>query len=368
VGNRRESWRVPADFGWHGTDRLKAVLGQFHGRATQGAKRAMLALRLVPPPFRIQIDVTDRCNFRCPTCSKWKAPPSAGELEAEQWKRVLDRVRHAALLREISISGGEPFARPDLLEILALAKGHRLRVVLVSNGWFLDEDVLRELEEIGLDRLLISLNSLEREVHDESRATPGSYDRIMRFIELWCSKPREVDLCLTTIVMEPNCGELSSMARFAHQQGLDGIIFQVLAPDGAHYSFGQASSMPRTTDAWYATDPYWVRNISLLRQQVAELLRMQGRGCPIINPPSQLRSFTRYFEDPEAVRTVPCLGTLSRLYIDPFGDVRLCYGYPSIGNILEDNPFQLWWGRQARRIRQQSKACTRPCRMLNNNL
>jgi MoaA/NifB/PqqE/SkfB family radical SAM enzyme len=281
---RSEPWGVPADLDWHAKDRLKGMSGQFHGTATQGAKRAMLALRLVPPPLRIQIDITDRCNFRCPTCSKWKAPPSTGELGAEEWKTVFDRLRHAALFREISISGGEPFARPDFLEILALAKGHWHRVVLVSNGWFLDEDVLRELEEIGLDRLLISLNSLEREVHDESRATPGSYDRIMRFIELWRSKPREVDLCLTTIVTEANCGELASMARFAHQQGLDGIIFQVLAPDGAHYSFGQASSMPRTTDAWYATDPYWVRSLSLLRQQVGELLGMQGRGCPIINP------------------------------------------------------------------------------------
>jgi MoaA/NifB/PqqE/SkfB family radical SAM enzyme len=352
----------------HRRDRLKGMLVQFHGRATQGAKRAMLALKMVPPPFRIQIDVTDRCNFRCPTCSKWRTAPSVRELDLHEWKRVLEKVRHAALLGEISISGGEPFARRDLLEILKSATEHRLRVVLMSNGWFLDEDVLGQLEEIGLDRLMISLNSLERELHDQSRAMSGSYDRIQQFIDVWRTQPRAVELCLTTIVMEPNCGELSSLARFAQERGLDGIIFQVLAPPGAHYSFGKESSMPRVADTWHANDPYWVRSTGLLHSQIDELLHMQGRGCPIINPPSQLRSFTRYFEDPAAARAVPCLGTLSRLYIDPFGDVRLCYGYPPIGNVLEGNPLRLWWGGRARRIRRESKACTRSCRMLNNNL
>ena len=347
---------------------LRGTLNRFRGDVTQASKRAMLRLGIVPPPFRVQIDITDKCNFRCPTCSKWRTAPSTEELELYEWKAVFEKIRDAPLLREISISGGEPFARPDILKILELAKQQKLRVVLISNGWFVNAGVFQQLEEVGLDRLMVSLNSLEEFAHDRSRATPGSYERIIQLIETWRARPRTTDLCLTTVVMEPNCGELSSLASFAHEKGLNGIIFQVLAPDEAHYPFYNEPCMPKSAAAWHVNDPLWVRSVDTLRQEIDKLLRMQKGSCPIINPPSQLRNFPLYYEKPETARTLPCLGTLSRMYIDPFGDIRLCYGYPPIGNILRDDPRQVWRSEQARRIRRDSQKCTRLCRMLNNNL
>ena len=116
--------------------RSRGALNWFLGNATQMSKRAMLHLGVVPPPFRIQIDLTDRCNFRCPTCSKWRAESSTRELELHEWKTVFAVIRDVPLIREISISGGEPFMRPDVLRILELAKQQELRTVLISNGWF----------------------------------------------------------------------------------------------------------------------------------------------------------------------------------------------------------------------------------------
>jgi hypothetical protein len=108
--------------------------------------------------------------------------------------------------------------------------------------------------------------------------------------------------------------------------------------------------------------------VDALHQQVEELLAMQRRGHRIVNPPSQLRRFSLYYERPEAVRRAPCLGTLSRMYVDPYGDVRLCYGFPPIGNVLDGDPRALWRSEAAQRIRVASRRCTRLCRMLNNNL
>ena len=332
------------------------------------SKRAMFRLGIVPPPFRISIDITDRCNLRCPTCSKWRRPPSTEELSLDQWKLALERLRGVPLLREIAIAGGEPFTRPDCLRIIEHAKTQGFRTLLISNGWFVDEEHLRMIEGVGLDTLMISLNSLVRSVHDESRGTRGSHERIMDLLEMWQGQAGGTRLSLLTIVLESNCGELAELARFAGRAGLAGIMYQVLLPTEVHYCFAAEHSMPTPAATWYEDNPLWVENLPTLRRQIGKLLELQAAGYPILNPPSQLERFTTYYEDPGRAASVPCLGTVSRLHIDPLGQMRLCYGYPPIGHILQDDPRQAWRGKQARQIRQASRTCALPCRMLNCNL
>ena len=349
------------------TYKFRQSLTRLRREMTQRAKLAMLRLGVVPPPFQIQIDFTDACNFRCPTCSKWMVRPSPDELGLDAWRQVLARIGHVPLLRKISVSGGEPFARADLLPFLELAKQQGLEIVLITNGWFLGGDTLDKLESTGVDRLMVSLNSLNAAVHDETRGKPGSQARVLEAVDAWRARPRSMDLCLATAVMEGNCGELAALLQFVEDKGLTGIIYQVLAADEAHYPFARDAQMQELAADWYAHNPRWVRRIEILRQQVDELLARQQAGAPVLNPPPQLRNFVLYYEDPAAIRKLPCLGTLTRLYIDPFGDMRLCYGYPPIGNALRDDPREAWRGEAARRIRRDSAHCTRLCRMLNNN-
>ena len=347
---------------------LKGRLNQARGNVTQAAKRALLRLRVVPPPFRIQIDITDRCNFRCPTCSKWLAADAAHELTRDEWGTVFRKIRRIPLLREISITGGEPLVRPDIMDILSLAREQQLRIVLISNGWHVTEEILQKVEQIGVDVLLVSLNSLDPSIHDGSRTAPGSHARIMQLIETWRKRQRTMGLCLQAVVIADNCEELCALARFAQEKGLNGILYQALAPVEVHYSFSTVKRMLDTKKAWYDHHPDWVRDVDTLRSEITSLLCMQRAGYPVLNPSVQLKHFPLYYEDPDATTAIPCLGTLSRMYIDPFGDIRLCYGYPPVGNALHDDPMEGWRGGRARGIRRDSRTCSRLCRVLNNNL
>jgi len=350
------------------TGKLRGAANRARGDATQMSKRAMLRLGIVPPPFRVSIDITDRCNFQCPTCSKWHHPPSPEELSLDQWQLVLDRLRGVPLLGEIAIGGGEPFVRADVLQVVELARERGFRTHLISNGWLVDESLLRDAEQAGLDTLMISLNSLTASIHDDSRGKTGSHERIMGLVEAWAAGEHKTKLCLSTIVIEANCGELAGLARFAQEKGISGIMYQVLLPTEVHYSFCATPSMPQLDAAWHEHHPLWVRSLPTLEQQISDLLELRAEGLPILNPTAQLRRFVTYYEDPRRAAVTPCLGTLSRLHIDPLGEMRLCYGYPPIGNILRDDPRQAWRGGQAKQIRQASTECTRPCRMLNCNL
>jgi sulfatase maturation enzyme AslB (radical SAM superfamily) len=347
--------------------KLRGTLRRTWARGTQESKRAMVRLGIVPRPFRISIDITDRCNFRCPTCSKWRHPPPPHELGLEEWRIALDRLRGFPLLREIAIGGGEPLLHADVLGIIELAHERGFRTTLISNGWLIDQGLLESLERVRLDTLIISLNSLTPSVHDETRGKPGSHDRIMNLVENWCATSR-TQLLFSTIVLEPNCGELVELAQFVRDEDLRGILFQVLLPTEVHYTFSEGASMPPIAGDWTESNPLWVRSLPKLGQEIDALLDLQAKGYPVLNPASQLRRFISYYEDPGRAATVACLGTHFRLHIDPLGDMRLCYGFPPIGNVLRDDPRQAWKNERATQIRSASIDCSRPCRLLNCNL
>lgn len=331
-------------------------------------KRTLFRLHIVPPPLRVSIDITNRCTFRCPTCSKWRDDSSGPELDFTAWRQILKKIRVIPLLREIAVSGGEPFIRDDMTAILEEAAGNRLRSVIVSNGDLITDEIFTRLSRIPGCTLMLSLNSLREDTHDASRGVTGSYAAIMQCIERWRTRPGLLKLSLSTVIMGPNSSDLIPLAHFVREKGLTGIIYQALLPTDVHYSFAGRACMPDPDDYWYAHNPLWIKDPDTHRRNITELLKLQRRGVPILNPPSQLNQIRRYGADPSAIGRLPCIGTVQRLYIDPVGDMRLCYGYPPIGNILIDDPAAVWRGKQARNIRMAARLCNKPCRLLNCNL
>ena len=334
----------------------------------QASKRALYRLNVVPPPLKAKMHLTDACNFRCPTCLKGIDADPGRELTTEQWKAALDRLSGVPYLHDVTFSGGEALLRRDIDDIVAHAKRLRFHVTLITNGWSVDAGVLARLRALGVDQLIVSLNSLRAAVHDDSRARPGSHEHIMRLIETWRQGPPRPRVCLEAVVMQPNCGELVEMARFVREQGLSGIIYQPLGAVESHYSFAGNPTMPAGELAWWLRDPYWVRDLDTLRAQVAELVCLRRRGWPILSRAWHLRRFERYFRDPESVPEIVCVGTLTSLYVDPFGGMRLCCGYGAVGNVLTDEPRAAWRSPRAQEIRLASHTCPRLCRMLNCNL
>jgi MoaA/NifB/PqqE/SkfB family radical SAM enzyme len=146
----------------------------------------------LPRPHFLDLAVTWRCNARCIMCDTWRSgelnPAGvAGELSVEQWRTILER--DAEFLREVrkvGLTGGEPFLRPDLVELVRLWH-QRLpgaAMSLVSNG-LLTGRILDALEQIreffpGLV-FSVSLDGLGP-VHDQVRGVPGAFDKALATI------------------------------------------------------------------------------------------------------------------------------------------------------------------------------------------
>jgi MoaA/NifB/PqqE/SkfB family radical SAM enzyme len=335
--------------------------------AGQMVKRTLVRAEFAPAPFRIKASVTDRCNFHCPTCSKWRGARPQEELSAAQWKIIFQRLRRLPLMNEVTIGGGEPFARPDIFEILESAKAQGFYIVVISNGWSITPDRMRELNRLGVNRLIMSLNSLSESVHDKTRAMPGSGGHVLELIEAWRGF-RKPELAIEAVIMEDNVGELAELARFIHEKGMQGLILQALAPSETHYAFGRYDTMPPLAPDWHKDNPAWVRSLDVLRAQLAELLSLKHAGMPVFNPSWQLKCFAAYYENPQSILGVPCVGPVSAMHVDPFGNTRLCHGLQPIGNVLRDSPRAIWRSAAARAQRRERRSCDQICRILNGNL
>lgn len=117
----------------------------------------------------VRLSVTDRCNFRCLYCMPDEDVDFVDRnrlLSFEETERLC-RVLAQMGVDRIRLTGGEPTVRRGFLDLvrgIAKAKEHGLRdLAMTTNGWNLAE-VGPQLREAGLDRVNISLDTLDREV------------------------------------------------------------------------------------------------------------------------------------------------------------------------------------------------------------
>jgi len=328
-------------------------------------KRQLLRLPLPLPPLRLQVDVTDNCNFSCPDCMKWRTQNRGQELSAAQYQILWSKLKNLILFKEVTFSGGEPLLRKDLPELITGAKQSGFHTTVATNGWHMDIWQLKRLNQAGLDRTLLSLNSLKESIHDDSKGMPGSYERVRSAIQLW-ERPQDCpDLVLSCLITPGNVAELSALVAFTHKNKAS-ILFQAYCEPAAHYPFSDRESIPKQSVPGRSL-PWTPYSLVTLNRAVKQLLKLKAQGAPIRNTAAQLRRIRAFCHHPYVENDTQCAGPFFRLFCDPAGNLRLCQGSVPIGNILVDSPVSVWWGRKARQLRRSLRTCDFSCRMLNNH-
>jgi PqqA peptide cyclase len=111
----------------------------------------------LPTPLGLLAELTHRCPLGCPYCSNpLKLDPRADELDAATWAQVFREASALGVL-QVHLSGGEPAARRDLVEITAAARAAGLYANLITSAVGLTEKTLDALADAGLDHVQISI-------------------------------------------------------------------------------------------------------------------------------------------------------------------------------------------------------------------
>ena len=116
---------------------------------------------LCTAPLGLLAELTHRCPLGCPYCSNPLAlDPRSDELDAPTWERVFNEAAALGVL-QVHLSGGEPGARRDLVDITAAAHAAGLYTNLITSAVGITADTMSELAETGLDHVQISIQDSE---------------------------------------------------------------------------------------------------------------------------------------------------------------------------------------------------------------
>jgi 12,18-didecarboxysiroheme deacetylase len=126
-------------------------------------------------------NMTRACNLKCLHCyAKASASSHEKELTTQEARIMMDDLAGFGA-PVILFSGGEPLVRDDLVELAWYAVDHGMRAVISTNGTLLTKEKARELREVGLSYVGVSLDGLE-EVNDRFRGKKGAFHSAMEGI------------------------------------------------------------------------------------------------------------------------------------------------------------------------------------------
>jgi MoaA/NifB/PqqE/SkfB family radical SAM enzyme len=320
-------------------------------------------------PSIFTFDITDRCQLRCLTCSKWKTPQEiqANELTTKEWKDALLAMKRWIGEFSFFFSGGEPFLRKDILEICSFAEQQNIHPKVVTNGYGF-HGLAQKIVESRLESVTVSLNGATPQTHDATRGVEGAFAKSLKFIDELNSfrkirKERTTKLFVNTILFPANYNEVVELAKWVQEKGLDGIHFQPMDPPGCFHSYpiqeSDLSSLEGAGGDWYRQNLEETTNTSL-SFAVDRLIEMKNEGYKIENTVEDLKRIVVYYNEPMSVRNRCPLG-LNSFNIDPYGYVRFCFDMKPIGNIKDDLPQNLFNNRKALKIRRKIKNCDKTC-------
>jgi radical SAM protein with 4Fe4S-binding SPASM domain len=181
-------------------------------------------------PVKVSIDVTDRCNFNCSHCRNQLTNKATRRLDFVDLAAIID---DAALMRvfRLGLSGGEPFLRDDLEELIRRAIESGIpRVFVSTNGSQITEQRLQNLVRFR-DRLTFKI-SLDgpADVHDTVRGAPSAFQAATQAITLL--KAKGFDVQITTTLMKSNVGYLRETLQLVRNIGCSKHYVVETAPLG----------------------------------------------------------------------------------------------------------------------------------------
>ena len=286
--------------------------------------------------------VTYRCNARCNMCNRYKAPSKPEE------EISVETIRKLPQMYFTNITGGEPFIRTDLNDIVRELYKKSDRIVISTNGFFTDRivDLCKEFPNIGIR---ISIEGLEQ-TNNEIRGLEDGFNRGYTTLK----KLREMgmkDVGFGMTVQDKNAPDLVSLYKISDEMGME------FATASLHNSF------------------YFVEAKNIIHDRPMVAQHFEDLINELLKSKSPKKWFRAYFNHGlinyvySQKRLLPCDMSFDTFFIDPFGDVMPCNGTKDkevMGNLIKQSWDELWNSPEAKMVRKKVRCCSRNCWMIGS--
>jgi len=184
------------------------------------------------PLTSLYLYLSERCNLRCRHC--WVSP-QALEDEDEQVMDLAVLTRTIAAAKElglgaVKLTGGEPFLRKDIVELLRFLHGEGLNIDIESNGTLIDRDMARVIKECEVRQVSVSLDGAQAAQHEKLRGTNGCHGKSVAALHYL--RAEEITTQVIMSLYEENIPEIESLAALCDDLDVPSFKINPVMPTG----------------------------------------------------------------------------------------------------------------------------------------
>ncbi|HUW21264.1 MAG TPA: radical SAM protein [Candidatus Bathyarchaeia archaeon] len=307
-------------------------------RKKTGIIRSIIVSKLKKHPYKLNFAVTSACNSRCKTCNVWRGYNSNSNLQKKDLSlREIEKIFISAPKSFVwlSLSGGEPFLRKDLVEIcnIALQNLPSLSLISIPTNGLLQDTVIKKVQEIlslPLANLFInfSLDGPEK-IHDKIRGISGAYKKTwstyQNILALSGKEPR-LAVNLETTISKYNLKYLESFFRKLTTEGHK--ITVTIAHKG--YLYQNLEDNKSFTG---------LNHDSKTLNRVIDIIKKNLKISSVIDLVERiyLERISEFYRKPR-IQPLTCIALESSIAIDAKGNITPCFMWNRIlGNIRDFN-------------------------------
>ncbi|MCD6527854.1 MAG: mycofactocin radical SAM maturase [Desulfuromonas sp.] len=167
-------------------------------------------------PVNLTWEVTLACNLRCRHCLSSSAEPVPDELTTAEALEVVEQMARENIF-QVNIGGGEPFMRPDFLEIIDACHAKGIMTCISTNGTLFDQELVDFLSKTRLVAIQVSLDGAKKETCEAIRGK-GTYDPAIKALKLLANSP--IPTSINTVLTTSNAAEVPDLQVLADEIGV----------------------------------------------------------------------------------------------------------------------------------------------------
>ena len=182
------------------------------------------------PLLSLSVRVTKRCNLKCQHCYANSGAPLGKELGREEISDFLSEAKEIGCCGTF-YTGGEPFVRNDMVDILKDTDAKGIPIYISTNGTLVNEEVLQNLKDIPFRLFQISMDAPFPEGHDGIRNVDGTFERATQAAKA-AAKILKENVALSSVLMKDNYQEIPGVMQLAAELGADTFALMILLVTG----------------------------------------------------------------------------------------------------------------------------------------
>ncbi len=296
-------------------------------------------MRLMRTPRTVDLEITNSCNLSCRYCSHFT---SAGDVERdlpiEEWIEFFQELARCTVM-SVTVSGGEPFYREDLPEILEGIAHNRMRFNILSNGTLLTDEMAAFLASTGrCDGVQVSIDGSVPITHDSFRGE-GNFRRAMEGIGIL--KKHNIPVQVRVTIHRENVRDLENVARLL----LEDVGLQSFSTNAASY-MGVCRQNTEQVQLTVEERSLAMETLLKLNQKYNE--RISAAAGPLAEGRQWLMMEKARREGKESIPgrgyLTGCGGPMSKLAVRADGVIVPCnqIGHIELGRINQDDLREVW--------------------------